>query len=44
MGAQLAFGTTVMLKGAAYINFNAGTLGTVMVEEESLQVQLLSWF
>lgn len=31
MGAQLAGGTTVM-PGAAYINFNAGTLGTVMVE------------
>jgi 2,3,4,5-tetrahydropyridine-2-carboxylate N-succinyltransferase len=31
MGAQLAAGTTVM-PGAAYINFNAGTLGAVMVE------------
>ena len=31
MGAQLAAGTTVM-PGAAYINFNAGTLGSVMVE------------
>ncbi len=31
MGAQLASGTTVM-PGAAYINFNAGTLGSVMVE------------
>ncbi|HIM93656.1 MAG TPA: 2,3,4,5-tetrahydropyridine-2,6-carboxylate N-succinyltransferase [Campylobacterales bacterium] len=31
MGAQLAGGTTVM-PGAAYINFNAGTLGSVMVE------------
>jgi len=30
-GAQLAPGTTVM-PGAAYINFNAGTLGSVMVE------------
>ncbi len=30
-GAQLAAGTTVM-PGASYINFNAGTLGTVMVE------------
>jgi len=30
-GAQLAAGTTVM-PGAAYINFNAGTLGSVMVE------------
>ena len=28
MGAQLAAGTTVM-PGAAYINFNAGTLGSV---------------
>ena len=31
MGAQLAGGTTVM-PGASYINFNAGTLGSVMVE------------
>jgi len=31
MGAQLARGTTVM-PGASYINFNAGTLGPVMVE------------
>ncbi len=31
MGAQLAGGTTVM-PGASYINFNAGTLGPVMVE------------
>jgi 2,3,4,5-tetrahydropyridine-2-carboxylate N-succinyltransferase len=31
MGAQLAGGTTVMA-GASYINFNAGTLGAVMVE------------
>jgi len=31
MGAQLAAGTTVM-PGASYINFNAGTLGPVMVE------------
>jgi 2,3,4,5-tetrahydropyridine-2-carboxylate N-succinyltransferase len=31
MGAQLAGGTTVM-PGASYINFNAGTLGAVMVE------------
>jgi len=31
MGAQLANGTTVM-PGASYINFNAGTLGSVMVE------------
>ena len=31
MGAQLASGTTVM-PGASYINFNAGTLGAVMVE------------
>jgi 2,3,4,5-tetrahydropyridine-2-carboxylate N-succinyltransferase len=31
MGAQLAAGTTVM-PGASYINFNAGTLGAVMVE------------
>jgi len=30
-GAQLAKGTTVM-PGASYINFNAGTLGAVMVE------------
>ncbi len=30
-GAQLASGTTVM-PGAAYINFNAGTQGAVMVE------------
>jgi 2,3,4,5-tetrahydropyridine-2-carboxylate N-succinyltransferase len=30
-GAQLANGTTVM-PGASYINFNAGTLGPVMVE------------
>lgn len=30
-GAQLAPGTTVM-PGASYINFNAGTLGAVMVE------------
>lgn len=30
-GAQLAAGTTVM-PGASYINFNAGTTGTVMVE------------
>ncbi len=30
-GAQLAAGTTVM-PGAAYINFNAGTQGSVMVE------------
>jgi 2,3,4,5-tetrahydropyridine-2-carboxylate N-succinyltransferase len=30
-GAQLANGTTVM-PGASYINFNAGTLGAVMVE------------
>ncbi len=30
-GAQLAGGTTVM-PGASYINFNAGTLGAVMVE------------
>jgi 2,3,4,5-tetrahydropyridine-2-carboxylate N-succinyltransferase len=31
MGAQLAPGSTVM-PGASYINFNAGTLGPVMVE------------
>ncbi len=31
MGAQLSAGTTVM-PGASYINFNAGTLGAVMVE------------
>lgn len=31
MGAQLASGTTVM-PGASYINFNAGTEGSVMVE------------
>ena len=31
MGAQLAAGTTVM-PGASYINFNAGTEGSVMVE------------
>ncbi len=31
MGAQLAAGTTVM-PGAAYVNFNAGTEGAVMVE------------
>lgn len=31
MGAKLASGTTVM-PGASYINFNAGTLGSVMVE------------
>jgi 2,3,4,5-tetrahydropyridine-2-carboxylate N-succinyltransferase len=31
MGAHLAAGTTVM-PGASYINFNAGTLGAVMVE------------
>ncbi len=31
MGAQLSAGTTVM-PGASYINFNAGTLGPVMVE------------
>ena len=31
MGAQLAGGTTVM-PGASYINFNAGTEGSVMVE------------
>lgn len=31
MGAQLAAGTTVM-PGAAYINFNSGTTGSVMVE------------
>ncbi len=31
MGAHLAVGTTVM-PGASYINFNAGTLGAVMVE------------
>ena len=31
VGAQLAAGTTVM-PGASYINFNAGTLGPVMVE------------
>ncbi|OCR96511.1 2,3,4,5-tetrahydropyridine-2,6-carboxylate N-succinyltransferase [Campylobacter fetus subsp. testudinum] len=31
MGAQLAAGTTVM-PGAAYINFNSGTTGAVMVE------------
>jgi len=31
MGAQLAAGTTVM-PGASYINFNAGTMGPVMVE------------
>ncbi|MEA3456146.1 MAG: tetrahydrodipicolinate N-succinyltransferase N-terminal domain-containing protein [Campylobacterota bacterium] len=31
MGAQIAAGTTVM-PGASYINFNAGTLGPVMVE------------
>jgi len=30
-GAQIAAGTTVM-PGASYINFNAGTLGSVMVE------------
>ena len=30
-GAQLASGTTVM-PGASYINFNAGTVGSVMVE------------
>lgn len=30
-GAQLGAGTTVM-PGASYINFNAGTLGTAMVE------------
>ncbi len=31
MGASLSAGTTVM-PGASYINFNAGTLGAVMVE------------
>lgn len=31
MGAQLAGGTTIM-PGAAYVNFNAGTTGSVMVE------------
>lgn len=31
MGAQLAGGTTVM-PGAAYVNFNAGTTGSVMIE------------
>ena len=31
MGARLAAGTTVM-PGASYINFNAGTMGPVMVE------------
>lgn len=31
MGAQLASGTTVM-PGASYVNFNAGTQGSVMVE------------
>lgn len=31
MGARLASGTTVM-PGASYINFNAGTTGSVMVE------------
>ena len=31
MGAQIASGTTIM-PGASYINFNAGTLGAVMVE------------
>ncbi|WP_024954400.1 tetrahydrodipicolinate N-succinyltransferase N-terminal domain-containing protein [Sulfurospirillum arcachonense] len=31
MGAQLSAGTTVM-PGASYINFNAGTTGSVMVE------------
>jgi len=31
MGAQLSGGTTVM-PGASYINFNAGTTGSVMVE------------
>jgi 2,3,4,5-tetrahydropyridine-2-carboxylate N-succinyltransferase len=31
MGAHLAAGTTVM-PGASYVNFNAGTLGAVMVE------------
>jgi 2,3,4,5-tetrahydropyridine-2-carboxylate N-succinyltransferase len=30
-GAQLADGTTIM-PGASYVNFNAGTLGAVMVE------------
>ncbi|MCK9337734.1 MAG: 2,3,4,5-tetrahydropyridine-2,6-carboxylate N-succinyltransferase [Arcobacteraceae bacterium] len=30
-GAQLAAGTTIM-PGASYVNFNAGTLGAVMVE------------
>ncbi|MEW6552311.1 MAG: tetrahydrodipicolinate N-succinyltransferase N-terminal domain-containing protein [Arcobacteraceae bacterium] len=30
-GAQLAAGTTIM-PGASYVNFNAGTLGPVMVE------------
>ena len=31
MGAHLAGGTTVM-PGAAYVNFNAGTTGSVMIE------------
>lgn len=31
LGAQLAAGTTVMA-GAAYVNFNAGTTGAVMIE------------
>ena len=31
MGAQLSAGTTVM-PGASYVNFNAGTTGSVMVE------------
>ena len=31
MGAALAAGTTIM-PGAAYVNFNAGTTGAVMVE------------
>lgn len=31
MGAQLAAGTTIM-PGASYVNFNAGTTGSVMVE------------
>lgn len=36
-GAQLAAGTTVM-PGASYINFNAGTMGPVMVEGKNFKL------
>lgn len=38
LGAHLAPGTTVMHEG--FVNFNAGTLGTSMVEGESLLASL----